>query len=151
MSDNPLERKCIICGKTKGEMISGQSGYICVECVLHGAQKIEERNSNRDKIRLKRNLRPSVLKEILDDYVIKQDEAKKKIAVAVYNQHKIIKRLERFHGNPPVEIKKSGVLLVGPTGSGKTYLLEVLAKKLGIPFAITDCTTLTENGYLNII
>lgn len=140
-------RKCIICGETKKQMIKGESGFICKECVENAHRKIIERKNEKEKIKLKNELRPSKLKNILDDYIIKQDDAKKKVAVAIYNQFKIQKR-NKNKTEDDIDIKKSGIILCGPTGCGKTAIIETLANKLGVPFAIADCSSMTENGYV---
>lgn len=143
--------RCSFCGKTQYQvrrLISGPEGvYICDECVETCAEIVEEevykaQESNiSDEINL---LKPKEIKEFLDSYVIGQDEAKKVLSVAVYNHYKRV-----LAGTDlDVELQKSNILMLGPTGSGKTYLAQTLAKILNVPFAIADATTLTEAGYV---
>ncbi len=144
--------RCSFCGKTQGQvrkLISGPGDvYICDECVELCAEIVEEefeeegiRNQTTD-INL---LRPAEIKEFLDEYVVGQDEAKKVLSVAVYNHYK---RVMSNDAVDDVELQKSNILMMGPTGSGKTYLAQTLAKILNVPFAIADATTLTEAGYV---
>lgn len=146
---------CSFCGRTQSQvkhLVQGATGYICDECVDLCKSIIEE-NMLSDRIRTGRDyqenkaarLKPHQIKEKLDEYVIGQDQAKKALAVAVYNHYK---RSEYLETESDVEIQKSNILLIGPTGSGKTYLAQTLAKILNIPFAIADATTLTESGYV---
>ena len=146
--------RCSFCGKTGDQvrkMISGPSGtYICDECVELCAELIEEEfehdEAQEEEVREQINLlKPKEIKAVLDDYVIGQDEAKKTLAVAVYNHYKRITVGKRVDG---VELQKSNILMLGPTGSGKTLLAQTLAKMLNVPFAIADATTLTEAGYV---
>lgn len=137
---------CCMCGSKKDEvdkLIRGKYGYICDSCIsiASGLLNDEEEESVTDNMRL---ATPSQIKAHLDQYVIGQDEAKRTLAVAVYNHYK---RLKPNHKSD-VEIQKSNILMIGSTGSGKTYLAQSLAKFLGVPFAIADATTLTEAGYV---
>ncbi len=142
---------CSFCGKTEDQvrkLIAGPEGmFICDECVEICAGIIEEevyteRNANpNEEINL---LKPKEIKDFLDQYVIGQDEAKKVLSVAVYNHYKRVLAGKDLD----VELQKTNVLLLGPTGSGKTYLAQTLAKILNVPFAIADATTLTEAGYV---
>ena len=145
--------RCSFCGKTQeqvGRLISGPNGaYICDTCVDICAEIIDEenfenpgqRNSAHEDINL---LKPEELKAFLDDYVIGQDQAKKVLSVAVYNHYKRV-----LAGNDlGVELQKSNILMLGPTGSGKTLLAQTLARVINVPFAIADATTLTEAGYV---
>ncbi len=141
---------CSFCGKTQKEvkkLIAGPSVYICNECVALCQEIIEdekkENQENQDDI--KSTLTPKQIKEVLDSYVIEQDKAKKVLSVAVYNHYK---RLDSEAKNDDVEIQKSNILLIGPTGCGKTLLAQTLAKFLDVPFTIADATTLTEAGYV---
>jgi len=150
--------RCAFCGKTQDQvdrMLVGPNVYICNECVelcyslLHDDEYVPSNNKslrstdnfNNDKL-----LKPKEIKEILDSYVIGQDAAKVTLSVAVYNHYK---RLKNFNSKESeVELQKSNVLLIGPSGVGKTYLAQTLAKALDVPFAIADATTLTEAGYV---
>lgn len=143
---NKQAERCFLCGKTKAEvnqLLKGKFGYICDSCV-HEAYEIldfeeEEEISHNVQLAI-----PSQIKAHLDLYVIGQDEAKKTLSVAVYNHYKRLRQNKKSD----VELQKSNILLIGDTGSGKTYLAQSLAKFLGVPFAIADATTLTEAGYV---
>lgn len=137
---------CFLCGKTKSEvnqLIKGKFGYVCDECV-HEAYEIFNEQEKEEKSHDVQLVTPSQIKNHLDQYVVGQEEAKKTLAVAVYNHYKRI----RQNRTSDVEIQKSNILMIGNTGSGKTYLAQSLAKFLGVPFAIADATTLTEAGYV---
>ena len=144
--------RCSFCGKTQdqvGRLISGPNGaFICDECVDICAEIIEEENFGDDsKTSVNEDinlLKPEELKAFLDEYVIGQDQAKKVLSVAVYNHYKRV-----LAGNDlGVELQKSNILMLGPTGSGKTLLAQTLARVINVPFAIADATTLTEAGYV---
>lgn len=150
--DNELV--CSFCGKTSSQVrkiIVGPDAFICNECVdLCESILLEEsgpvRSSGRSKLPT-----PAEIKATLDDYVIEQDPAKKSLAVAVYNHYKRIKHLEKYKTGKysgEIELQKSNILMLGPTGSGKTLLAQTLARVLNVPFAIVDATSLTEAGYV---
>lgn len=144
---NKKQEFCFICGKTKSEvdrLLKGKfGGCICNECVKEAYKVLDE--DEEDEISENMQLAtPSQIKAHLDQYVIGQDEAKKTLSVAVYNHYKRLRQNKKSD----VEIQKSNILMIGSTGSGKTYLAQSLAKFLGVPFAIADATTLTEAGYV---
>lgn len=133
-----------MCGKSVNEvnkLIKGEYGYICDSCISLASDMINEEEEITGNMQL---ATPSQIKAHLDQYVIGQDEAKRTLAVAVYNHYKRLKQSKKSD----VEIQKSNILMIGSTGSGKTYLAQSLAKFLGVPFAIADATTLTEAGYV---
>ena len=140
---------CSFCGKNQAEvkkLIAGPSVYICDECVSLCNDIIKEDLSEDSNDSDDKDLPiPAEIKEILDEYVIGQNQAKKILAVAVYNHYK---RLRNYSDNDDVELGKSNILLLGPTGSGKTLLAQTLARLLDVPFTIADATTLTEAGYV---
>ena len=142
------EITCSFCGRLQSEvnrMIAGDGVYICDSCIkaAHELLKKEERKLTYNSIEL---YKPKKIKELLDNYVIGQDKVKKVLSVAVYNHYKRILSETDVKGD--VELEKSNILLIGPTGSGKTLLARTLAKILNVPFAIADATTLTEAGYV---
>lgn len=173
MSKYDSHLKCSFCGKSQEQvrkLIAGPGVYICDECVelcneildeelleaqggvgpaARAPEKPSRKSPPREPLTLERLPKPTEIKQYLDEYVIGQDEAKKVLSVAVYNHYK---RLTLLHGAgekaPAVELQKSNILLVGPTGSGKTLLAQTLAKILDVPFAVADATTLTEAGYV---
>ena len=143
--------KCSFCGKTQAQvrkLIAGPGVYICDQCIELCSEIIdedilsdEEKYESNSDINL---LKPKEIKEFLDDYVIGQDDAKKVLSVAVYNHYKRVLSQKDMD----VDIQKSNIIMVGPTGSGKTFLAQTLAKLLNVPFAIADATALTEAGYV---
>ncbi|MBW2643286.1 MAG: ATP-dependent Clp protease ATP-binding subunit ClpX [Deltaproteobacteria bacterium] len=138
---------CSFCGKNQKEvqkLIAGPAVYICDECIQLCSEIIEE-EKEKDTDGMEQRLYPKEIKAMLDDYVIEQDPAKKVLAVAVYNHYK---RLESSVSTGEVEIQKSNILLIGPTGCGKTLLAQTLARFLNVPFTIADATSLTEAGYV---
>ena len=141
--------KCSFCGKTQEQvrkLVAGPGVYICDECIELCNEIIAEEFSDDAEVGLKDVPKPKEIRHILDQYVIGQDEAKKSLSVAVYNHYK---RINVGQGkNEDVELKKSNILMIGPTGSGKTLLAQTLARILNVPFAIADATSLTEAGYV---
>ncbi len=143
--------RCSFCNKTQDQvrkMIAGPAGvYICDECVEICADIVEEEyEEEAEETEFEINLlKPVEIKEFLDDYVIGQEEAKRVLAVSVYNHYK---RVMAPRDMDDVELEKSNIIMIGPTGSGKTYLARTLAKIINVPFAIADATTLTEAGYV---
>ena len=148
---NDTKIRCSFCGKTEDQvrkLIAGPDGaYICDDCVAICSEIIQEEfedlygEQNTDEINL---IKPKEIKAFLDDYVIGQDEAKKVLSVAVYNHYKRV----LSGASSDIELQKSNILMLGPTGSGKTYLAQTLAKLINVPFAIADATALTEAGYV---
>ena len=140
--------KCSFCGKSQDavrKLIAGPSVYICDECVQLCNEIILEDWDEQSSQVSQKLLKPKEIHSILDEYVIGQEYAKRVLSVAVYNHYK---RIESDADLGDVELQKSNVLLVGPTGTGKTYLAQTLARILDVPFTIVDCTTLTEAGYV---
>lgn len=146
-TDDRKQLRCSFCNKTQDQvrkLIAGPNVYICDECIEICSEIIEEEFEdvvNDSEINL---LKPKEIKEFLDQYVIGQDEAKKVLAVSVYNHYKRVLAEKDLD----VELQKSNIIMVGPTGSGKTFLAQTLAKLLNVPFAIADATALTEAGYV---
>ena len=147
--DDKGQLKCSFCGKTQDQvrkLVAGPGVYICDECIELCNEIIEEEFSEDVEVELKDVPKPKDIRAILDQYVIGQDEAKKTLAVAVYNHYK---RINMGTAKPDdVELQKSNILMIGPTGSGKTLLAQTLARILNVPFAIADATSLTEAGYV---
>jgi ATP-dependent Clp protease ATP-binding subunit ClpX len=138
---------CSFCGKNQTEvkkLIAGPAVYICDECIQLCSEIIEE-EGEKTTARIQHDLVPRKIKELLDEYVIEQENAKKVLSVAVHNHYK---RLDSLVNTGDVEIQKSNILLIGPTGCGKTLLAQTLARFLNVPFTIADATSLTEAGYV---
>ena len=146
---------CSFCGRNRDEvkiLIAGQDGHICENCVEHAEEIIEQELMVRDdkttasfKLTVKK---PIEVKKFLDEYVIGQDEAKKVLAVAVYNHYKRLQQKSNEVGSNDVEIEKSNIVMVGETGTGKTLLAKSIARMLNVPFTIVDATVFTEAGYV---
>lgn len=155
-NDTPRSVRCSFCGKSQEnvrKIVAGPGVYICDECVelcnsIIEAEIFEEERAGYTIDELKNILSPKEIKAILDEYVIGQEDAKKTLSVAVYNHYKRIAHEENEDKDDEIEIQKSNILLLGPTGCGKTLLARTLAKILNVPFAIADATTLTEAGYV---
>lgn len=146
--DDKKQLKCSFCGKNQDQvkrLIAGPGVYICDECIDLCSEIIADEFEDTLEFDTKTLPKPQEIKEYLDSYVIGQESAKKSLAVAVYNHYK---RINSNESNDDVELQKSNILLLGPTGSGKTFLAQTLAKFLNVPFAIADATTLTEAGYV---
>lgn len=144
---------CSFCGRSRDEvkiLIAGQEGHICENCVEHAREIIDQelmvKNENASPSQFKLNVKkPIEVKKFLDEYVIGQDDAKRVLAVAVYNHYK---RLQQKPTDSDIEIEKSNIVMVGETGTGKTLLAKTIAKLLNVPFAIVDATVFTEAGYV---
>ncbi|MBD1381175.1 ATP-dependent protease ATP-binding subunit ClpX [Metabacillus arenae] len=147
-NDEKGQLKCSFCGKTQDQvrkLVAGPGVYICDECIELCTEIVEEELGTEEEVEFKDVPKPREIREILDEYVIGQDQAKKSLAVAVYNHYKRINSNSKVDD---VELAKSNISMIGPTGSGKTLLAQTLARILNVPFAIADATSLTEAGYV---
>ncbi|KIQ94566.1 ATP-dependent Clp protease ATP-binding subunit ClpX [Anoxybacillus thermarum] len=147
-NDEKGQLKCSFCGKTQEQvrkLVAGPGVYICDECIELCTEIVQEELGSEEEVEFKDVPKPKEIREILDEYVIGQDEAKKALSVAVYNHYKRINSNSKIDD---VELAKSNILMIGPTGSGKTLLAQTLARILNVPFAIADATSLTEAGYV---
>ncbi|MDX6573980.1 MAG: ATP-dependent Clp protease ATP-binding subunit ClpX, partial [Gaiellales bacterium] len=144
--------KCSFCGKSQKQvkkLIAGPGVYICDECIDLCNEIIEEELAETSELGMEELPKPREIFDFLEQYVVGQEAAKKSLSVAVYNHYKRIQAGEPARkGDEPIDIAKSNILLIGPTGCGKTYLAQTLAKMLNVPFAIADATALTEAGYV---
>jgi ATP-dependent Clp protease ATP-binding subunit ClpX len=150
-SDDGKLLYCSFCGKSQHEvrkLIAGPSVFICDECVELCNDIIREELDERSERGRDKLPRPQEIKQVLDEYVIGQESAKKVLSVAVYNHYKRLETRSKDKGKGDIELAKSNILLIGPTGCGKTLLAETLARLLNVPFTIADATTLTEAGYV---
>jgi ATP-dependent Clp protease ATP-binding subunit ClpX len=147
-NDEKGQLKCSFCGKTQDQvrkLVAGPGVYICDECIELCTEIVEEELGTEEEVEFKDVPKPKEICEILDEYVIGQDKAKKSLSVAVYNHYKRINSNSKIDD---VELSKSNICMIGPTGSGKTLLAQTLARILNVPFAIADATSLTEAGYV---
>ncbi|MFA8439460.1 ATP-dependent protease ATP-binding subunit ClpX [Pueribacillus sp. YX66] len=147
-NDEKGQLKCSFCGKTQDQvrkLVAGPGVYICDECIELCTEIVEEELGTEEEVEFKEIPKPQEIREVLNDYVIGQDQAKKSLSVAVYNHYK---RINASQKSDDVELAKSNIVLLGPTGSGKTLLAQTLARILNVPFAIADATSLTEAGYV---
>ncbi|MFC3883112.1 ATP-dependent protease ATP-binding subunit ClpX [Bacillus songklensis] len=147
-NDEKGQLKCSFCGKTQDQvrkLVAGPGVYICDECIELCTEIVEEELGSEEEVEFKDVPKPKEICEILDEYVIGQDAAKKALSVAVYNHYKRINSNSKIDD---VELSKSNIAMIGPTGSGKTLLAQTLARILNVPFAIADATSLTEAGYV---
>ncbi|MDA8345672.1 MAG: ATP-dependent Clp protease ATP-binding subunit ClpX [Thermaerobacter sp.] len=147
-TDEKGQLKCSFCGKFQDQvkrLIAGPGVYICDECIELCSEIIDEELGDDVEVELKNIPKPAEIKAILDQYVIGQERAKRTLSVAVYNHYKRINLGSKIDD---VELQKSNIIMMGPTGSGKTYMLQTLARILNVPFAIADATSLTEAGYV---
>ncbi len=149
------KRQCCFCGRSEDEvslLLSGMSGYICSDCVKIAGDYLreleQEAQESEGAIEIDELQKPKAIKEFLDQYVIGQDRAKKLLAVAVYNHYKRINHNLVEKPDDGVELEKSNILMVGPTGTGKTLMAKTIARMLNVPFTIVDATVLTEAGYV---
>ncbi|PLR83114.1 ATP-dependent Clp protease ATP-binding subunit ClpX [Bacillus canaveralius] len=147
-NDEKGQLKCSFCGKTQDQvrkLVAGPGVYICDECIELCTEIVEEELGTEEEVEFKDVPKPKEIRDILDEYVIGQDQAKKSLSVAVYNHYKRINSNSKIDD---VELSKSNIAMIGPTGSGKTLLAQTLARLLNVPFAIADATSLTEAGYV---
>lgn len=150
MTNNSDDKKlkCSFCGKSQEQvnrLVAGPNVYICNECISLCQEIVQDEMDEIENLEFEDLPIPSEIKSVLDEYVIQQDKAKKALAVAVYNHYK---RINTKAKNPDVELQKSNIVMIGPTGSGKTLLAQTLARILNVPFTIADATSLTEAGYV---
>lgn len=144
------EKKCSICGAASRQMVRGAHGYVCKDCASRAVDRFKQAEMERMKEQICSAplIKPSEIINKLNDYVIDQDTAKNKLAVTIYDHSKMVRYKEISGETPDIEIEKSNILLVGPTGSGKTHFVRTLGKILNVPVSINDATNLTASGYV---
>src|SRR3954464_7543005 len=151
INDSP---QCIFCTKGKSDglkLIGGQGTYVCEDCIRNSYGLLQKITEEEQRHSIRTLPRPVQIKNALDEYVIGQERAKRTLSVAVYNHYRRVELMEKEgkHGErSDVELSKSNILLIGPTGTGKALLAQTLARLLHVPFAIADATVLTEAGYV---
>jgi len=148
VSETKNNYHCIFCNRTKNNnlrLIGMHGVYICEECIFNSYALLNKLDAQQKKSNVRTLPTPKEIKNMLDEYIISQDQAKKILSVAVFNHYR---RILNYNKNDDIEIQKSNILLIGPTGSGKTLLAETLARLLKVPFSISDATVLTEAGYV---
>ena len=150
-NDENMDMSCSFCGKSQDQvdkLIAGPGVYICDECVNLSKEIIENDFELQQSVEFENVPKPQEIYDVLNDYVIGQEAAKRTLSVAVYNHYKRVNHLLQSDSEEDIQLQKSNILLAGPTGSGKTYLAQTLARILNVPFAIADATNLTEAGYV---
>ena len=150
MSDTKKEikKKCNLCGTTEGNMVSGKDGFVCFKCIGVCHSRIQSKKKDSVNAKVAGGMKPSMIKKLLDESVIDQDIAKTKLSVALYNHYKMNQYFDAFDGEPPILVERSNVMLLGPTGSGKTHILRALTRGYDLALGISDATTMTESGYV---
>lgn len=142
------QKKCILCGKTEGNMVEGPDGFVCFDCVNLCHSRIKSKERKKKQLTLAKAMKPSAIKKMLDESVIDQEIAKEKLSVALYNHQKMNLYYDMYEGEPPVLLERSNIMFIGPTGSGKTHMIRTLARGYNMALGISDATTLTESGYV---
>ena len=150
-NDENMNISCSFCGKSQDQVnkiIAGPGVYICDECINLSKEIIDNEYISQRTAEFDDIPKPHEIYDVLNDYVIGQEAAKRTLSVAVYNHYKRVNHVLQVKSEEDIQLQKSNILLVGPTGSGKTYLAQTMAKILDVPFAIADATNLTEAGYV---